>query len=367
MNFRKVGIIIFFFLITIIPSSLAAATNVFFDGLDVVDLADATYKYQRFPDLFFSKNDEVIPTAFAMVNTMGYPNGKSVIEKFPHFEFGLAAGAGLLEYSRMDDYTDNNPTVPFGGFNGGFHFGTGITDKIDVTFKVFVFSLDWLSAFDQSFEGEGETSSYKIDIDNSSVKSFGLKMRYNLYKRKTIYPIVYTFGGVSLNLGFDYMGGKLDSTIEFRDVQEIELDIVGNKNVNSIMNGSPSVNWKIYTITPEALVYFDFLYVFSLYTGPTVSFNFGEFNFDVNALGTMATDTQDLPYLIPPEFLQNISPVGVIFLRSNNKMKPKLIIPKWTLGLELNVLAFKIQLEAAAILTSIKDSFTAQVGTRLQF
>jgi hypothetical protein len=55
-------------------------------------------------------------------------------------------------------------------------------------------------------------------------------------------------------------------------------------------------------------------------------------------------------------------------LISNNTMKPKLFIPKWTLGLELNFLNFKVQLEATAILISgITDSIIGQAGVRFDF
>ncbi len=355
MRLSYLGVaIVIFSLIICVTENLVASTNVMLNPLPGYDFADTTSaetKFKSFPDLFFSKNKNIIPTAFAMLNPIGYPNGKSAIKAFPHLEFGIAAGGGVLEYKRKDDYTDTDPSIPFGGFNGGFHLGTGITDKIDVTFKVFIFSLEWISSFDQSFEGEGLNTSYSIEIDDSEILSFGMKARYNLAKRMVIYPVYLAFGGISLNMGFDYMKGKMESAVEFVDTQSVETVSSGALNITADITGEPSIKWQLYTATTEAFVYFDFVYYFSLYTGPSVSFNYGFFNFDVDGTGTLNVDT---------------APLGDIYLRSRNHMEPKLVIPKWTVGLEINIMSLKLQLEGSAILTSITDSILAQIGARIQ-
>ena len=48
----------------------------------------------------------------------------------------------------------------------------------------------------------------------------------------------------------------------------------------------------------------------------------------------------------------------------NYRFYPLWIIPRWVLGLEINISSFKITFEASTVFTRIKDSFTAQIGFR---
>ncbi|MDY6932849.1 MAG: hypothetical protein SVZ03_01340 [Spirochaetota bacterium] len=349
------------FVLTILTASLSASTDLTIDLIDDIEFVNKEMtesSFEQFPTLFFSENDEVIPTAFAMVNTLGYPMGKSTICLFPHFEFGIAAGGGLLEYSRKDDYTDEKPSVPFGGVNCGFHWGTGITDRLDITFKLFFFSLEWVSSIDQTFQGEGVTTSYEIKLDESDVTSLGVKGRYRLIRDRLYIPMVYTFGGITLNLSIDYMKGEVGTTFSLSDTQSVDLNYQTmpiSANISSNICGEGTIDWNILTITPEIFAYIDLFHVFSLYTGPSVSFNFGSFDFNIDATG-------DFIVLIDP-----ISgDIGNVTLRSRNHMTPRLIIPKWTVGFEIDLLLAKLQIEGATLLTSVTDSFTAQVGIRFQ-
>ena len=54
-------------------------------------------------------------------------------------------------------------------------------------------------------------------------------------------------------------------------------------------------------------------------------------------------------------------------LKANAPYDIPFAVPMWKLGMEINIMAFKIQAEAATVLTSPADSFTAQVGLRMQF
>ena len=93
----------FFFLMLILsvalyfPVSSDAGTDITITpeaGYNYFDLSQTEADYEAFIDGFFTENEEVIPSGLAMVNTLGYPNGKSTIKPFPHFEFGVAAGVG---------------------------------------------------------------------------------------------------------------------------------------------------------------------------------------------------------------------------------------------------------------------------------
>ncbi|MDY6967596.1 MAG: hypothetical protein SVR08_02905 [Spirochaetota bacterium] len=359
MKYKDLSISVYLFLILFIYSSLYAKTDIsinLMSGYNFINEEQTENNFENFPNRFFSKNREIIPTGFAIVNTLGYPNGISKIRRFPHLEFGIAAGGGLLEYTRKDDYKDDNPVIPFGGFNGGLHIGTGINNKFDITFKLFFFSLDWISSLAAEHEGYGETTYYKIEIDESYAMSVGFKLRYNMFNRLIIRPMFFNFGGVSLNLGFDYMKGSIDSLFTFSDRQNVDLD-VGTIDVVSYASGEGSLEWNILSITPEALVYFDLFSVISLYTGPSVSLNFGYVNFDFEATGNFIAQTGS-----PVE-----GDIGDVELKSTNYLVADIIIPKWIVGIEIDIYSVKLQLEGSTILTSMNDSFTAQIGIRTQF
>ena len=364
------------------PMQLIAGTELTIDtnpllflfGIDFENKTDAEQSFSDLPDKFFSKNNEVIPNGLVMTNTLGYPNGKSTIKPFPHFEFGTAAGGGVWQYKRFDDFDSDNPIVPFGGVNAAIHAGTGITENIDVTVKFF--SLGWFYTVDDTFDyGDNrydENADDDIDkpyieaeITDSSVYSFGIKGRYNWIKPSSVTPHVLAFGGISINLGLDYMKGKWKAIFELQDTNNIYLKQGGDTytvEADSRLEGSACVEWSLLSITPEVFVYTDLFYLFSIYTGPSVSFNIGSINFDVDADGHLDAKDAEIGTVNLGELH-----IGDVELRSHNKMEPSLVIPKWTLGLEINIWALKIQVEGAAVLTSITESFTAQAGIRFQF
>ncbi len=351
-----------FLLFAFNPSALLAKTDLTVDttgySTTFTDLDFIEQTYEAYPDCLFDTNKTVIPSALAMINTLGYPNGRSSIKRFPHVEFGFAMGGGVLEYKRMQKYEDENPTIPFGGVNGGFHFGTGIVDRVDITFKIFVFSFESIAENTKKIEGEGDNTKYKFELKDADLNSYGAKLRYNLVKRRVIYPLVFAFGGISVNLGFDYLKGKMESYFEFTDTQYIDANISGMNYVNTPVSvafqGVPKIEFDIYSITPEALLYFDLFHHFTIYTGPSASINFGEFIFSLQSNGVMTSETLNVP-------------LAIASINAEYKMKPKQVITKWNIGLEFHLLALKLQVEAATVLTSATESFTGQVGLRFQF
>jgi len=306
MKIKVLFSLLIFSIILFLPLYSEAGTDVTITpagGFTFIEISDAEDDFEQFVDGFFTENEEVIPSALAMVNTLGYPNGKSAIKQFPHFEFGVAVGAGILEMNRSDDFSEEKPTIPFGGINGAFHIGTGITERLDVTVKFF--SLGWFYRVDESFDDESEDVSYKVTVRDTEVYSVGAKFRYNLLPSITLIPILFTFGGVSLNLGFDYMNGD--------------------------------------------------------YTGPSVSFNYGSFDFKMDGDGTIKSDVTFVPVVTEGETL------GTIDVAIDYSMKPYAMIPKWTVGLEFNLWVLKLQAEVTSILSSPNDSVMGQVGVRMQF
>ncbi len=352
--------------------------------VDFQDLGDTQSKFESIPNLFFSKNSEVLPTGMALSNTIGYPNGKSIIKPFPHFEFGAAAGGSVYRLSRKDDFTkddlEDNPVIPGGGVNASIHAGTGIAKNIDITFKFFV--LDMFYSKTKSFDKTDGDSYYMAEISDTNAISLGCKVRYNLLKKKKNAPMLFSLGGATLNLGFDYMYNIVKTQLRYdKTVTGITFDVrdpfdPGNSTTQTTdltgsVTGTAEVNTSIFSITPEIFVYADILYLFSFYTGPSVSVNFGNMNINVLSSGTL-TNSSALSV--------NTSSTGTLELvganeelaaaqfTSTNRMEPKRFIPKWTLGLELNLWVLKLQAEVTAILTgAYKDSVIAQAGVRFDF
>jgi len=352
---------VLFFITPLSAETAVTLDSSVYPGVTMSNVEDVTERYTEFPDLFFNTNKEVIPSALALINTIGYPSGRSSIKQFPHLEFGTAVGGGVYEYTRKDSYKDGDPTIPFGGANGGFHVGTGIISGLDITFKVFVFSFESVADDTKKIEGKGDDTEYKFEIIDADFSSFGAKIRHTLVPRRVIFPLGFAFGGISLNLGFDYMKGEMKTYFELTDVEAIEEELtIGTNTYNPYnatleISGTPEIDFTIYSISPELLFYFDFFYHFTLYTGPSASINFGEFNFNLDADGVLYFGDTDGAQIASAN------------LKSKNKMKPKRMIPKWNVGIEFHLLALKLQVEASSVMTALTESFTGQAGIRFQF
>jgi len=347
------------------------------------DIDDVESTYGAFPRAFFNKNSDVLPTGMALVNTLGYPNGKSIIKKFPHFEAGVAAGAGVYKYDRYEDFDsetlENNPVIPGGGANGSVHFGTGIGKRTDITFKFL-----WVGPFysyDDTFDESDSNQDLTVRIHDTDIFSIGAKFRYRLIDRKRLVPFVFTFGGISTNLSVDYLKTYVKTSVDFSKTESVDFRVqdpfdpaesdLNTVGLVSTVTGEAVLNTNLLSVTPEILVYFDLFYLFSIYTGPSAMFNFGAFNFDIDARGQMVNDapltvfSDTLGY--PLELVAADQEVSTARLESTNRLQPQRIIPKWTVGLEINLWVLKIQAEVAAVLTSYTDSATAQVGVRVDF
>jgi hypothetical protein len=358
MERRVFFIILILSMAVYFPMNSYAGTNITITDIASFDnVAQAEADYEAFIDSFFTENEEVIPSGLAMVNTLGYPNGKSTIKPFPHFEFGVAAGVGILEYGRYEDFSEEYPTIPFGGINAAVHVGTGVTERLDVTVKFF--SLGMVYKVDESFDDEAGDVSYKVRIKDTDVYSVGAKFRYNLLPNMTIVPLLLSFGGVSVNLAFDYMKADTKIIMEMSDTENVDV-LSTPISATATYNNEGRMEWNLYSVTPEMLVYLDLLYFISIYTGPSVSFNYGTFDFTMRGNGNIITNDPVGPYT-PGDV------IGTTAVDIDYSMKPYAMIPKWTLGLELNLSVLKLQAEVTSILNSPNDSVMGQVGIRMQF
>lgn len=347
------------------------------------DISGVQEQYATFAQNFVSKNDTVIATGMALANTLGYPNGKSIIGVFPHFEVGVAAGVGVYQYKRYKDFDttniENNPVVPGGGLNGSVHFGTGISDDMDITFKVFVFGPYY--KIEKNFSKDDPTNAFKAKLTKNDVYSFGAKVRYNLLKETKLVPFVLSFGGITVNLGLDYMKGDFRTDVTYSTTKNVTIQFIDpfggttspasqTTDLRSTVNGTANISWNFISLTPEAFVYIDLFYLFSIYTGPSITLTAGQMRLNVKSKGVMQNVSPIVANASDASPLVNIPALSDIAygqLVSDEKWSPKWLTPKWVVGLEINLLMVKIQAEVASILTDYKQSAIAQVGIRAQF
>jgi hypothetical protein len=161
---------------------------------------------------------------------------------------------------------------------------------------------------------------------------------------------------VSTNLGFDYMYGNIDTTFKAENVKSVSLTLYPGATANAVYETKGSIKWNMFSVTPEIFTYLDFIYFFSIYTGPSVSINTGSYDVSMRGSGVLQSNLG-----------AGITDIGNLYVRTSEKLKPSILIPKWTLGIEINLWVVKIDIEASTVLTSaIKDSAMAQVGVRVQ-
>lgn len=380
---RSLKLLITLILAAALQNALSAATEFIIIPNDSIlgsisffDINDSQNQIKEHPEKFINENDKSIPTGFAMANTLGYPNGKGIIKPLPHFEAGLAAGGSVYKISRSKDFSKDNPEIPGFGANAAIHFGTGISDNSDLSAKIFF--NNGIYNYKKSMSQSTETRRYKIDLEKTEFISFGVKYRYNMIKPADLVPVLFSFGGLTAGVSLDYMYGKISASGSFSDSRNIsftiaEDPITHNTNISRVVNvrtdvkGNAAVRWSITSVSPELIAYADLLYFMTLYTGPVISFNAGYVQYDIKATGTLKNTAALYSDGNIVEAVPANSTIASGILKSNTTYKIPPVIPSWKLGIEFNILAVKLQIEGAAVLTSPTESFSAQAGVRMQF
>ncbi len=343
-------------------------------GLEFYDYEAASQTLTEYPNLFVRKNSEVIPTGLALANVLGYPNGRAMIGQFPHFEIGVSAGVATYQLFRYRDYDIQNPEIPGAGVNGVVHFGTGIDDRMDVMFKIFVLGSFYVydRQFDQSVTHDSTVDrEYNLEVTDNSIYSFGVKSRYNLIRSRP--RSFMSFGGLNVNLAFDYMSARFAAEGEYKTTKQVDLTIplmAGDPiptEVFASVAGSAAVQWHFFSITPEVITYFNVLYALNLYTGFALSINRGAVTFETDAKGYIKnthdiTDPSNHSIILVPAN----STIASAVLHADTSMTPQVLLPRYILGLEFDFFLFKMTFEASTVLTSPTESFTAQVGVRTE-
>jgi len=341
-------------------------------AIDFANISDAEAQIKQHPENFLHNNAEAIPYGLALANTFGYPNGKAII---PNFEAGIATGVAVYKYDRYENFSQNDPTIPGAGVNAAVHFGLGLTEDTDITFKMFI--NQGMYSPDKHIKKSSDNRLYDFTMDETNLISLGVKGRYNLIKEIEIIPFIFSFGGVTTGVAVDFSHGKVSTSGRYQDTRQLQFSgtdafsgdpFTQSVNVQSTVDGKAVFEWNIISITPEIMVYTDLFYFFTLYTGPAVSFNAGTANFSMTANGVMTNLT---PVYSDDGHIATLaaanSTIATAKLHANAPFNVPIAIPLWKVGLEINLWALKLQAEGATVLTSPTKSFTLQVGTRVQF
>jgi len=349
-------------------------TDVLGPLVSFVDQPGVESRMEKYPNSFFINNNAVLSKGVILSNTLGYPNGKAIIKPFPSMEFGIASGAGVYQYKRYQDFDKDDPKVPGGGVNGAFHFGTGFSERSDVTFKLFI-DAGWIPV-NKTVSKNQTDREYDIKMKDYSFISTGAKWRYNIVKGSDP-SWLFNFGGITGSVAADFMHARVKAGGTYIDKRAVEFKNAASNatadeqqqtlNVVSTVNGSASVGWDLVSVTPEIIVYADLFKFFSFYTGPAVSLNAGyyyvqsRFNGEMVNMDAVTTANGTVTLIAAGSSLARAEMV------IDEASRVPFFMPKWTVGLELNFWMVKLQLEAATILTSPLDSFCAQAGIRTQF
>jgi hypothetical protein len=292
--------------------------------------------------------------AYALGNLTGYPIGRASLGGLGHFCIGVAGGAGLtntIYYNDEADVPDN--VFPGIGPNPVLFLGLGITEKLDLMGKVFLFS----------------TGFYKPPVDYDylvleklNMGSFGIKARYRAVDPQTILPGIFSFGGISLGIGTNMMFGSMKFSGQYDyPLASVDVDPDGagpltasQYDVNFGSNYESEISWYILSANIEALVYIDLYWIFTLYSGFGLSGNYGSFSMKLSAQGNVTGDAP-LP-----------DPISTVTITSTNTYNPHYVIPLYILGLEVDLFALKFTVESMVSLLNGSD-INIQFGTRFQF
>jgi hypothetical protein len=362
-KFAKSILMLFFFflMIFLLNSNSYASTTITIDlnpaipiGT-IIDTDEMANQIQHTTD----QNGPFVANAFALANVLGYPIGKSYIGSFPNFEIGLAMGSGCtnMKYFDKSDPAHDNGTLPMFAPNPVLHFGVGIAGGFDLIGKMFYVSKAVVNRYksDINYEVHGtELKDYKI-------YSTGAKLRYYYIKEKKFLPFYLSFGGVTFSLGGNFMYGDIKFIGKYKyNFEDISFTMPPSPtpvNVPMQFDGQfdANIHWAIFTLDAQAVAYFDIFYLFSLYTGFGAAGNIGSFKLESGGTGNFTT-TQPAPF----------DQMGTLIFSSKNKYRPSPVMPLYILGLEINILVVKLNVETMVNLLNRSD-VNAQFGTRLQF
>ncbi len=341
-----------------VQKPLVAGTTIDFTGAVPAlsfNLGDIAAEVQAKSDL----NGPFLADGFALANITGYPNGSATIGTFPHFEVGVASGAGCtnMEYFDESSEASENGSFPMIIPNPVLHFGFGLLGGLDFIGKIF------------SFDSRMYNLTYENDLatpDDYKFLSIGGRVRYNILPRFTIVPVLFSFGGITLSAGADGMIGKIKVHGKY-DAYFENIEVSGGglpanytiSRVDFAGTYDAEVSWKVISGTVNALAYLEFFTIFTFYTGFGISIGTGYFSIDFTGVGTCTTD--DTVYTT----IVGTNNVGTLTFISKNTYTAHPFIPTYIVGAEVGLFFIKAHVETMVNLYNGKD-VTALFGIRFQ-
>ncbi len=287
--------------------------------------------------------------AYSLGNISGYPMGTSHIKKF---FVGLSVNAGLTNTYYFDPaVTKSQYVLPGIGVNPVIFFGFSLGGSIDLMAKVMIYN----------------DAIYKPPIDFApmatltkiNLYSAGAKFRYTPVKNIPIFPGLFEFGGITLTAGVDAIYGILG----LQGVYPFSLSNITIPVAPFIVDISidpqyqMNLSWWLISPSVQAIFYFDFFWIFSIYTGFGLAVHIGSFDLNLTANGNV--DTSTAGYGGP-------HPIGTISATSVTGYAPSIIMPLYILGLDINLYVLQISFETMVNLLNLKD-INLQIGIRSQW
>jgi hypothetical protein len=286
--------------------------------------------------------------AYGLGNISGYPMGSSHI-KF--FFIGISVNSGLTNTYFFDPTVNKTEwTFPGFGINPVIFFGFSLGDRMDLMAKVMVYND---AIYKPPLEMAPIASLTKINL-----YSAGAKFRFTPVKNVPIFPGLFEFGGITITAGVDAIYGILG----FQGTYPYPIpsvDLGGGVVVNVSFNPQYQLMLSWWLISPsiQALFYFDFFWIFSIYTGFGLAVHLG--SFDLNLTATGDVDTTDPAWL-------GAHPITKITATSVTSYAPSIIMPLYILGLDINLYVLQISVETMVNLMNLRD-INIQIGVRSQW
>jgi hypothetical protein len=116
------------------------------------------------------------------------------------------------------------------------------------------------------------------------------------------------------------------------------------------------IEWSVFSLTTQVIGYLDLFYFFSLYSGFGLSGNFGFFDVEFDGTGSLLSHDFNT--------LTGSPEVGSVTFITKNKFHPVYVIPTYIIGLEINILVVKLNIESMVSMLNGSD-VNIQVGTRI--
>jgi hypothetical protein len=346
-----------FFAIGFSTKDLFPGTSITITGNPIpitdIDTDEMASQIQHTTDL----NGPFVANAFALANVLGYPLGKSTLGSFPHFQLGFATGAGCTNMKYFDDDSSTeDDTLPMFAPNPVIHFGVGLFGGLDLLAKMFYISKSAVKRYKSDIDYERNGMALKDYL----IFSTGAKLRYNYIKEKKFLPFYLSFGGITFSLGGNFMYGNIKFTGDYTyDFEGVTVNIPPPASVPMHFDGQfgADINWAIFTLDAQAIAYFDIFYLFSFYTGFGLACNIGSFKLESGGTGNLTADN------VSPPLPSN--QMGKLTFSSKNKYRPSPLMPLYILGLEINILVVKLNVETMVNMLNRSD-VNIQFGTRVQ-